>query len=105
MAEQGVTTHVEALNLFNAITCATITPVTHSTYQELTDETEAYVSRTERLEGDLNRERAISARLAAFEGPGHRDASSPSSPSGGQDWTGVKLAVQQISRTGRTDSE
>ena len=33
---------------------------------------------------------------------GDRVTNSPSSPSEGHDWTGLKLAVQQIPRTGRT---
>jgi hypothetical protein len=57
--------------MFNAITRATTTPSTHGTYEDLVGDNAAYAARVTRLEDDLTRERAISARLATLEGPGH----------------------------------
>ena len=46
---------------------------------DLTDNISAYVTRIERLEADLTRERAISARLATLKGPKPEDIPAPDS--------------------------
>ena len=42
--EHGAATHAEALTMFNVITRATITPITHGAFQDLIAEMEAHAT-------------------------------------------------------------
>jgi len=54
----------------------------------------AYAARVTRLEGDLTRERAISARLATLEGPGHAPEPKPEDIPDPDDFDGTRANLR-----------